>query len=117
MIIGDEKFAAELKDKENNVLKFDDIGCLKAYEKKYELKGVYAWVHDYQSGEWIESNKAFFVHSSQLVSPMGYGIAAFSSLRDAERFAKESNGRITTSDEAEKKFQEVINQNKGGEQK
>ena len=117
MIIGDEKFAAALKDKENNIFKFDDIGCLKAYEKKHELKGVYAWVHDYQSGEWIESSKAFFVHSSQLVSPMGYGIAAFPSLQEAERFAKESNGRMITGDEAEKEFQGVINQNERREQK
>ena len=113
MIIGDEKFAAALKDSDGKVVKFDDIGCWKVYEKKHSSEGGNAWVHDYKSGEWIESGRAFFVYSGRIVSPMRYGLAAFSLIADAEDFAKQSAGQILKPQELEKVIQSISQKREG----
>ena len=86
MIIGDKRFTAAFMDANGETVKFDDIGCMKMYLQKNAVATKNAWVHDYQSDEWIDQRNAVFVHSESLVTPMGYGIVAFSTTQESEQF-------------------------------
>ena len=99
MIIGEKKCAAALIGTDGESVKFDDIGCMKAYLQKNAMTAKYAWVHDYQSDEWIDQRKAVFVRSEYLVTPMGYGIAAFSATQASEQFLADHAGQKISWDE------------------
>ena len=93
MIIGDVRFAAAFVNAEGDTFKFDDIGCMRHYEEKNHAALQNSWVHDYPSEGWIDPAKAVFIRSTKLITPMGYGIAAFSSAQKAEQFLKEHEGQ------------------------
>ena len=68
-------------------LHFCDIGDLFAYLKKKPAGAAEAQVKDYQSGEWINAQQAFFVQSAiKFQTPMGWGIAAFKNKAAATEF-------------------------------
>jgi copper chaperone NosL len=62
------------------------------FQAKHPEDIVRAWfVHDYTTETWIRGETAFYVMSSEIHSPMGYGVIAFESNAAAERFASELN--------------------------
>ena len=93
MIITDARFAGAFINAEGDIFKFDDIGCMRTYEEKNHTVIQNSWVHDTRSEEWIDPAKAIFIRSTTLDTPMGYGIAAFSSARGAEQFLKKHEGQ------------------------
>ena len=116
MIIMDKRFASAIQSGSDDILKFDDIGCMILYERKNSIASKYSWVHDYVTGEWLESGKAFFVHSTQLVTPMGHGIAAFSSRGDAMRFLEKQEGQVLPVGAIFNALQKNVKPFKGGNQ-
>lgn len=94
MIIQDERFACAVVSAEKRYLKFDDIGCLAEHEKKQAAGDLRSWVRDALGGGWVVKDEASFVYLRDLVTPMGYGFAAFSSAEGAERFVRENGGRV-----------------------
>ena len=102
MIISDPKFSALFVDAGGESFKFDDMGCMQLYEARNhpEIKSI--WVRDYESQQWLDGSKAFFVFSTSLVTPMGHGIAAFETKENALNFLKEREGRIVSWKEIEK---------------
>ena len=99
MIISDKRFAAAFITTDGETIKFDDIGCLRVYERKHAVMPQQAWVHDYLSEDWIEQAKAVFVHSEAMVTPMGYGIAAFFDNQKARQFLEKHEGQKILWDE------------------
>lgn len=99
MILGDERFACAAAASDKRMLKFDDIGCLAVYEKKQAGRDLRSWVHDAGTGVWIKKKEAKFVHARDLITPMGFGLAAFATVEDAEKFAREKNGRVVSWEE------------------
>ena len=93
MIIGDKRFAGAFITTDGETIKFDDIGCMRVYERKHGVMPRHAWVHDYPSEAWIDQTKAVFVHSAAMVTPMGYGIAAFSDAQKARQFLEKQGGQ------------------------
>lgn len=93
MIIDDERFASAAVSSERRYLKFDDIGCMAAYEKKRPASLLRAWVRDLEGAGWIARDKAYFVHLRDLVTPMGYGFAAFGAQEGAKEFSAAKGGR------------------------
>lgn len=92
MIISEVKFASSFAYQESpgryTSLAFDDIGDMLAYMRSHaEIVPDGAWVHDYESEEWIDATTAFYVTSEQIRSPMGHGVAAFASSDAAATFA------------------------------
>lgn len=85
MTISDNKFGAELITKKGKIFKFDDSHCVVSYlsllEKSGSAEDVGAIYFTNYSGdhELINSNKAVFLQSDALKSPMGGNIAAFAS--------------------------------------
>ncbi|MDR5694463.1 MAG: nitrous oxide reductase accessory protein NosL [Armatimonadota bacterium] len=100
MVIREEPHAAELVTEEG-VAKFCDIGCMLLYRVKHhpQGEGVRAmFVHDWTTKQWIRAEGAFYVRAS-LYTPMYYGLFAFHSREEAERFAGEG-AKIWTFHEA-----------------
>lgn len=110
MIISDERFAAglvvELAPGEFEHRIFDDIGDLLAYEKTHGEEFTIAayYVHDYNSKEWIDGKSAYYIHSEELFTPMGFGLAAAAQELEAEALAEEWNGSVLSFAELHERF-------------
>ncbi|HIQ29585.1 MAG TPA: hypothetical protein EYH45_03375 [Candidatus Caldiarchaeum subterraneum] len=98
MLISDVRFAAAMfVEGELDFRKYDDIGCMLAeyitLDKDMIMEVI---VHDYVSGEAVKVEEAWFVVAprDKLVTPMGYGVAAFKNLEDAEQVAGEYGGEV-----------------------
>lgn len=93
MIISEEVFSATLRTESGEDLFFDDIGCLFLTLSK-GVKPARIWVHDYLSHRWISAEEAFFSVSTDLKTPMGYGIAGFQSELDARERSRAWAGKV-----------------------
>ena len=81
MTISDKRFGAELITKKGKVYKFDDGHCLLAFMQskkvaKIDMAAVY-YSNFIGNNELLNAEKAFFLQSPQLKSPMNGNIAAF----------------------------------------
>lgn len=78
MAISDKRFAAQVRDPNRKVHKFDDIGCAMFWVAHQAFNELSAnseyWVADYRGGNWLDARKANFLHGKK--SPMGYHYAA-----------------------------------------
>ena len=96
MIISEARYAASIVTVQGDVYLFDDIGDLLQYDLEAEEQVHIYWVHDRNTEEWINAAKATFVLSPDLVTPMGWGLVAFTEQSDAEQFIAEHGGVVTT---------------------
>lgn len=96
MAVEEPRFAGELIASDGQVLKFDDIGCLRGYLQSKRAKGVKPkaiFVGDFATGAWLPLEKATFVTSS-FPTPMRSGILAFSSPAGVKRLDKKYGARL-----------------------
>ena len=98
MLIQDKRFAAAYITEDAQSYRFDDIGDMLLHMQKHSPQIASAWVHDYDTEEWLRAEEAFYVHASSLHTPMGYGLAAFATRERAEAFANEHEGMVMTFD-------------------
>ena len=102
MGIAEERFAAAMVTRTHKANTFDSIECMAAFVS-FEPAGSTVrslWVTDYESpGRLIDAQRAFFAISDSIRSPMGLGLAAFSSqaARDAA-LARGTGHALTWSD-------------------
>ncbi|HEY7428660.1 MAG TPA: nitrous oxide reductase accessory protein NosL [Gemmataceae bacterium] len=94
MLINDDRFAAALVTADGETRKFDEVGCLLEYQAKDPAPARRSWVRCYRSSQWLDAQQAFFVHSPQLHTPMGCGLAALPTFANARELADELHGRI-----------------------
>lgn len=94
MIVSDPRFAAAAAPPNGDPVVFDDIGCLLRYREKRQPQWVAVWVHDYETEAWVEAQAAQYLVSPAIRSPMGYGIAAFSSVDAARNHQAASSGAL-----------------------
>ena len=94
MIISEKRFAAAYRTIENDLRKFDDLGCAVLHRTEQNEQVKQFWVYDYKERDWLDTGQAFFVQSADLLTPMGYGIAAVKTQPEAELLAKNANGQI-----------------------
>lgn len=83
MLINESRFAAGYVTNDGQTRRFDDIGCFLQYHKKHQESVAYFWVTDFNTQKWINANKAFFVKSDSIQTPMGFGIIAFENEKTA----------------------------------
>ncbi len=80
------KYTAKIVNADKT-LYFCDIGDLLSYVNKKKLPNAPAWVRDFSSGEWLEAQKAFYVHDrKKFSSPMGWGFASFKEKKGASAY-------------------------------
>ena len=71
----------------DQALYFCDIGDLFSYLKRKKPSPTRVEVKDYNTGEWIDAYKAFYVHSEKkFKTPMGWSIASFKDKDRASEF-------------------------------
>jgi copper chaperone NosL len=90
MTIVDGRFGAELITAKGRVYKFDDLSCMIRYAQENSNTEVASFfVSDYSlNNELIAADKALYVHSDEVKSPMGGNTAAFQLALDAEKYAE-----------------------------
>jgi len=100
MIIADAGFSAELKTKKGKVYKFDSIECMAGFilsgnVKKEDILAM--WVSDFaQKGKFISVDKAKFLISDKIKSPMGLNISAYENDEALQEAYRNFGGRILT---------------------
>ena len=108
MIINDERYAAGLvvetgPDRYEHRI-FDDIGGMFLYveEETEALPIVRYFVHDYASLDWIDAQRASFVASQSVLTPMGFGLTAFENTTAAQSMAEIWGGQVLSFAEVQK---------------
>ena len=98
MTIVDPHFGAEVLTKKGKVYKFDDMHCLASFLKSGEVKEAdvaQTLAVNYQKeNDFIDVNKAVFVVSPQLHSPMNGNAAAFASEQEAQAVINAKGGTV-----------------------
>ena len=92
MIINEEAFAAAYWTEGGEARRFDDIGGMLAYIGEEPEAVASYWVHDFAGGDWIRAEEAHYVVDSELMTPMGFGIAAFADEAQAQALAHGQEG-------------------------
>ncbi len=74
---------------------FDDIACLRAAVRAEGRRDRFTfWFHDAGTRAWIDGNRAAFIQSGALKTPMSGGMLAYADAREAARHASEIGGRV-----------------------
>ena len=105
MAISEKRYAAELVDREGNLFKFDDIGCMARFARDRNLEGKAAayFVVDYEQRDWLSGEQANYVKSEAIHSPMGGGLIAFRDRTRAEEYAPKVKGQVLTFEDLRRK--------------
>ncbi|MHB1147031.1 MAG: nitrous oxide reductase accessory protein NosL [Lutibacter sp.] len=98
MNIVDKTHAAQLVTAKGKQFKFDAIECLVNYlGQNREEKTALLLVADYANpGEMTEAEKATYLITPAIKSPMGANLSAFSAKNRAEEFQQKHTGEIYT---------------------
>lgn len=99
MIISEKRFAAAYRTESGALRKFDDLGCAALHRKEQGETATQFWGYDYEETDWLDVKQAFLVHSSELLTPMGYGIAVLTTAEKATTLAEKVNGQIVQFDQ------------------
>jgi copper chaperone NosL len=101
MIISEPRFAAAYRLDDGDIKSFDGIGELVKHAQLNDEfdRVVFAWVHDFNSEDWILASDAIYVAGPEIVTPMGHGIVAFTTDSDARQFAADVGGHVMSWDE------------------
>ena len=102
MAISEKQYAAEFLNRDGDVFKFDDIGCMANYiveKKAWDSIAAY-YVVDFDSKQWLKPEEASFVASPNFHTPMGGGMVAFKDRSRAEAAAAADQGRLISFTEA-----------------
>lgn len=94
MIINDERFAAAYRSSAGEARRFDDLGEMVLELRSSGAPAAAAFVHDHRSRAWLPAERAHYVRSARIASPMGFGFAAFEDEAAARAYAAEQEGEI-----------------------
>jgi len=114
MIITEPRFAAAYYTEEGTAHIFDDIGGMCMFHLQHQENVASFWVHDYETEVWIEAEQAHFVQSSELYTPMAFGVVAFSDLEQAAGLAKETGGMVLTFDQLLAHYETLVTAHQQG---
>ena len=84
MLISDRHFAAQLRDGEGKVHKFDDFGDLMGWvkEQNFNIFAYPTYVTDAETGEWLDAKEARYTKGH--ITPMGFGVAAHATAHEGD---------------------------------
>ncbi len=100
MGIVSEKYHSQILTKKGRHIHFDSIECMYAYKIANEDRINKVWVHDFSgTAVWIESEKAKFLKSEKLISPMAGNLSAYTSESAVKSDLEKFGGRQLTEKE------------------
>ncbi len=95
MVIADKRFAAEVITKKGKVYKFDSIECMVGYYNENEEEIGKAYVVNFLNPEeFLPAEKAFYLRSPEIKSPMGMNLSAYKSEGDAKKTLEGKEGEV-----------------------
>jgi len=96
MTIVDRQHAAEIVTKKGRAYKFDAIECMMNYMKSMDnaKAGLYLITDYKQLGILIDANKATYLISKEISSPMSAFLSGTSSKEEAEKLQDENGGNL-----------------------
>ena len=99
MSISNVDYAAQAVLKNNDIVVFDDLGCLIDYIKQNGDEEIGdAYIRDTNSAKWLNIKEASYVYSKDYWTPMNYGVLAFASETEANLYLEEQSGEIVPYD-------------------
>ena len=106
MTIVDRQHAAQIVTTKGKAFKFDAVECMVNHLKDIDIAEVQLFLaNDYQApGELIDAQKATFLISKEIPSPMGEYLSAFHTRPEAEIVYAENKGKLYSWDELLTKF-------------
>jgi len=99
MIVSEERFAAGYVTKDGQERVFDDIADMIQFHAERHEDVPAFFVRDFENPVWIRAEKAHYVQSDNITTPMLSGIVAYESREKAEAKASESEGKLLTFEE------------------
>lgn len=88
-------YAAQIVLKNGDHLVFDDLGCLMDYIIENGESEIGAgFIRDTNSTNWLNIKEATYLYSKDYWTPMNYGVLAFSSQEEAEKYNVEQAGEF-----------------------
>ncbi len=94
-IITEKRTASEIVFTGNEVMKFNDPGCLVAFHHGIDSRTERAvFVQDYNNSDWIDEEDAFVLYHSTIETPMKSGTVAFNNLTEAEKAKQKYSGEL-----------------------
>jgi copper chaperone NosL len=98
MLISEPRFAAAYRAHGSEALVFDDIACLlAAVSREADPRVLRFWFHDVATSEWMDGERAVFIKSERLRTPMAGGLVAYRDAAAARRGAEEHQGQVISS--------------------
>jgi copper chaperone NosL len=96
MTISDPRFGASVVTGKGKVLKFDSVECAASYMASADSAGIReVWVSDYSSpGSFVPAQRATFIRTKAVSSPMGSGILALGTGADVNALRLELGGEL-----------------------
>ncbi len=93
MAISQFNFASEIAAPDGTAYKFDDVGCMIKYADEHSIpQGSIRFVRDFYTAEWVTVERAMFVKSSTVMTPMDFGVVAFSREENVKKFLSDYGG-------------------------
>lgn len=96
MIISEERFAGAiglLKKGRVEHLLFDDIGEMLEFTPEAH-EAIRWFAKDASTSEWVDAEKAVFLRSKGLTTPMGTGVSAYATQGSAEQAQSKYQGEL-----------------------
>lgn len=95
MAVTNNQYATEVVLENGKALKFDDIGCMYKWLQENRGEKLQAkFVRDYNTKEWVPSEKATYVYETSIKTPMAYNVISFQNKSDAESYVKNHKGSV-----------------------
>ncbi len=98
MTLMDKRYGAEIMTKKGKAFKFDDVNCLVLFEQEGTVKPedvAGRYIADFaHEGVLLEIEKALFLHSDNLKTPMASQVAAFATQSDLEKIQTQTGGEM-----------------------
>ncbi len=97
MTITEPGFGSQAVNNQGRAYKFDSVECMAAFDLTNENpENIHSkWVPNFLNrDEWVEANKAVYLQSENLRSPMGLSLSAYADRESAEEMRQEHGGEI-----------------------
>jgi len=98
MTLMDKRYGAEIMTKKGKAYKFDDVNCLVLFDKEGSVKSedvAGRYIADFaHEGVLLEVEKAVFLHSDKLKTPMASQVATFAGQADLEKVKMQAGGEV-----------------------
>lgn len=94
MTIDQARYAAAYRLANGDTLRFDDLGDMLVHLASTGHRPTEFWVGNYQHDGWLRAEKASFVRSSALETPMGHGLVALPDRQAAAALAATKDGQV-----------------------